>query len=100
MSELKNPKYFGDVSTLRINTPRINIKTIQEEKKPTPLEILKELVEFIENEHLTDELCDDGGGYTDTWRSEEFDRLTNQVKEVIKKELEHKQLINEYEKTL
>ena len=64
------------------------------------LKVLKDLIEFVEEKHLTDELCDDGDGYTDTWRSEELEHLINRAKEIIKKELENKQLINKYEKTL
>ena len=49
-----------------------------------PLKVLKELVNFIEENDIKDEVCDDGGGHTDEWRSNEFDSLLSQAKEVIK----------------
>jgi len=50
-----------------------------------PLKVLKELVTFIEENDITDEVADDGGGHTDEWRSDEFNRVIDRAKEVIKK---------------
>ena len=50
-----------------------------------PLKVLKELITFIEENDITDEVADDGGGHTDEWRSTEFSCLINRAKETIKK---------------
>lgn len=46
-------------------------------------EILKELVDFIEDNHIVDEGADDGDGHYDTWRSGEFGQLIERAKEVL-----------------
>ena len=43
------------------------------------------LVKFIEDEDISDEAANDGGGHTDMWRSGEFDNLINKVKTAIAK---------------
>ena len=85
-------KYFEDMDT--------HAKIVQVEEDSTPIGILKDLIEFIEENDINDEIANDGDGHTDEWRSIRFQHIINQAKETIKKELEHKQLINEYEKTL
>jgi len=50
------------------------------------IEAAKGLIEFIEENHITDEGADDGGGHYDEWCSSEFEYLINQVKEGIKAE--------------
>ena len=50
-----------------------------------PLKVLKELVDFLEENNIYDEVSDDGCGYTDEWRSDEFNRVIDRAKEVIKK---------------
>lgn len=44
----------------------------------------KELVEFIEENDITDEAADDGDGHHDEWRSSEFNFLIDQAKEALK----------------
>ena len=48
-----------------------------------PLKLLKELVDFIEENNVTDEISDDGEGHTDEWRSNEFNNLINRAKETL-----------------
>jgi len=48
------------------------------------LKLLKELVDFIEENNITDEISDDGEGHTDEWRSDEFKNLINRAKETLK----------------
>ena len=48
------------------------------------LKVLKELITFIEENDIADEVCDDGGGHTDEWRSNEFGALINKAKKTIK----------------
>jgi len=43
----------------------------------------KELIDYIEENNVTDESCDDGGGHTDEWCSNEFETLINNVKEAL-----------------
>jgi hypothetical protein len=64
------------------------------------LKVLKELVEFIEENNINDRTDDGGDGYVYTRRSDELEHLINQAKEVIKKELENEQLINKIRKSL
>lgn len=49
------------------------------------LNVLKELVDFIEENDVKDEICDDGNGHIDEWRSIEFNNLIDQAKETIAK---------------
>lgn len=50
-----------------------------------PLEILTELIDFIEDNEVKDELSDDGDGHTDEWRSNEFNDLISRAKKTIAK---------------
>lgn len=56
-------------------------------REPAPVvtceSILKEVIEFIENNNISDEFADDGGGHTDTWRSGEFDNLIDRAKRIL-----------------
>jgi hypothetical protein len=48
---------------------------------PEPLaEAAEKLIEFIEENGITDEKADDGDGYTNEWCSNEFKQLINEVK--------------------
>jgi len=71
-------KYYRDMDTVREN-----IKITQRKKRPTPISILKKLVDFIEENSTTYEIADEGNGYTAMWRSEEFNNLINRAKEII-----------------
>jgi len=51
------------------------------------LNILKELVNFIEENDVKDELANEGE-YTETWRSVEFNNLIDKAKEAIANEME------------
>ena len=51
-------------------------------------DVLKELIEFIEENDVKDEIADNGGGYTDTWCSVEFNNLIDKAKEAIANEME------------
>lgn len=46
-------------------------------------EALKELVDFIEEQNITDEGADDGDGYFDSWRSNEFDVLIGEARKAL-----------------
>ena len=78
-------KYYRDMDTVREN-----IKITQSVENPAPKQIinpllpLKELVEFIEDNDVKDEICDDSEGYIATWRSVEFDNLIKRAKETLK----------------
>lgn len=43
-------------------------------------ECFQRLINYIENNNVTDEESDDGEGYTDTWMSTEFSNLVNNAK--------------------
>jgi hypothetical protein len=62
-----------------------NIKIVQVEEDSTPIGILKDLIEFIEENDVKDETANDGDGHIDEWRSIRFNHLINQAKEVITK---------------
>jgi hypothetical protein len=76
-----------------------NIKIVQVEENSTPIKILKDLIEFIEENAISDERHDDGE-CIEEWRSAELEHLINKAKEIIKKELKNKQLINKIRKVL
>ena len=43
----------------------------------------RELINYIEDNDINDELCDEGDGHIDEWRSNEFETLINNVKESL-----------------
>lgn len=45
-------------------------------------QVLKRLIDFIEENNIEDECANDGDGHYDTWRSGEFERLIEKAKEV------------------
>jgi hypothetical protein len=51
----------------------------------SPAEALKELINFIEENRVTDE-ASGGDGYISTWRSDEFDLVLDKAKKAITKE--------------
>lgn len=53
------------------------------EPKLSVFDVLKNLLDFIEENNITDEEADDGGGHTDTWRSTQFDRLIKEATETL-----------------
>jgi len=54
-----------------------------EPEKSTLKEAAKELLKYIEENNVTDESCDDGGGHNDQWVSANFGILINNVKEAL-----------------
>lgn len=74
--------YYRDMDTVNEN-----IRFTQEqEDEPTLVEALKELIDFIEENNITDEGANNGDGYANTWRSDEFDLVLNRAKKAVKKE--------------
>lgn len=59
------------------------VKIVNTDTKTVNTDILKELINFIENNNVEDEGSDDGDGHYDTWRSYEFELLIKKAKEVI-----------------
>ena len=46
-------------------------------------ECLKNLIDFIEENDITDEEANDGDEYIDAWRSTKFDSLITDAKEIL-----------------
>lgn len=51
--------------------------------KPALKEAAKALLKHIEENNVTDEACDDGGGHSDQWVSADFGILIDNVKEAL-----------------
>ncbi len=47
------------------------------------VEAVELLLKFIEDNSVQDEMADDGDGYTDTWRSSEFNNLLANTQEKL-----------------
>ena len=65
-----------------------NKETNKEINKETNIEAyifkcLKNLVDYIEENNVTDETADDGEGHIDEWKSVEFTRVVRKAKEAL-----------------
>ena len=63
-----------------------HLTAIKEKIKETSIfRRFRDLIEYIEENNVTDESADEGEGYTDSWRSTEFNNLITKAKEELEK---------------
>lgn len=46
---------------------------------------VKKLLDYIEENNVFDRVCDDGDGYTEEWKSSEFNALIEDTEKALKK---------------
>jgi len=60
----------------------IDVEEVTREETSTLIKAAQALINYIEEEHITDEISTDGH-YTDQWRSSRFQSLIDKVKKVL-----------------